>query len=639
MLTPLLTARLSSRPQSTVTPLKHYRYLTPVTPPDRVTFSAATKTQTRPALWVIANRDPFFLEYDQDGQVVRKDRTGGLATGMLGALGKGDAWFYTEKNDVPIPAHEYETKAEQAGLTLPEFKLYGVRISPYHWQRFYSMSNKIWPVVHEIDPSLDRYNDDLLQDYIDVNQQIANETVHRAVAQNFEGDFWIQDYHFMMLPEMLREGLKANGKTNAIGYFYHITFPDYDFLKSQIPDKQQRRDIFGGILGADLAGFHDVRWRYNYLQAIQQDFGNEVELFFTNEQGQRQPLNMTSNVDLIYAELQSLQEDTYPNYKALFDPEQRIEVHFPAQNRSAYVGIFPIGHSNETYLKLRENPKIQADAATIRDFYHNKGMQLIVSSGRMDYTKGILERLEAIDQFLTDHPEYLGKVKFLMWEGQARDGIQAYEDYAFSVQLKIQELNQKWARLRFRDELVELTPTSFLSRYLNSYEVQRFSQPTDADVKALEKECPLLGQTELLEKHKIWTPIEHRAFAYNAANMTPLNRAADVVLTGPWMDGFNLIPSESALVQKIDDPRWTPALQMVSKQAGCSSVFKKNALLFDPRDKDDYVEKLFDALTMNSFSRWKNALGVYYFAKMKDINAWRDRFVGQQQEVKQLIAA
>jgi len=583
------------------------------TPMDRVTFSGATQTLDRPPTMVIANRPPYTLE--ADGQSAkRKNGTGGLATGMMAALTSSqDQWLFSEPvKDGAIKAADYGGY----GLDLPSFVLQGVQMTQQEYDAFYGMSNKFWPALHEIDPAIDCYDAQLIGDYRKIQNRYKDAVIEEIRTKGYKGTIFVNDYHNVLLPRLLKDSFRAEGIQNPIGYFHHITIPDFRFVQNQIP-QNDRREIYGGLLGADLIGFHDPRWRYNYLQTIQNDFSDqEVQFFYTDANGSRQRFQLDPNMSVSVAELLADTGADDPIYKRLFDPDQQIEIWQPQHQDSSFVGIYNIGHSTETY-EAYKTPENIENAKKFRQFYREHGMKSVIAPGRLDYTKGGLELVAAINALLETHPEYIGKVKFIVWQGVARD-IPAYKKYGEDVIQAIKTANNKWAMYRSGDQL--------------STEDRSWLNAEDGAQKYVtgRHDGTLIGQAQFLEEKGIWTPIEHRAYFYEDDEMASLYMGTDLVAITPYMDGRNLISDEAAVLGIRGDDSFPPPGQILSKWAGAYSVLKPilgdNA--FDVRDQYDFVRGLDVGLRMNPEERQAQVEALYQHAKANDIHSWSRRLLG-----------
>ncbi|CAO3643716.1 unnamed protein product [Cunninghamella blakesleeana] len=225
------------------------------------------------------------------------------------------------------------------------------RVFDGHYNRYCKQT--LWPYFHYVvqdDIQNKSYHDDSWRSYIEVNQQFAN-----TIADMYqEGDIiWINDYHLMLLPKMLREKLP-----NAIiGFFMHIPFPSSELFRC-LPSRKQ---LLEGMLEADLIGFQTYSFARHFLQTC-----SRILSLDTNPSG--------------------IQMDSH----------------------YVTVGIYPIGIDIVALNKKRQDPTVTRWMDMLKEKY--AGKKLIVARDKLDYVKGVRQKLLAFEQFLIRHPEWRGKV-------------------------------------------------------------------------------------------------------------------------------------------------------------------------------------------------------------------------------------
>ncbi|CAO3631256.1 unnamed protein product [Cunninghamella echinulata] len=220
-----------------------------------------------------------------------------------------------------------------------------------HYNRYCKQT--LWPYFHYVvqdDIQNKSYHDDSWRSYIEVNQQFAN-----TIADMYqEGDIiWVNDYHLMLLPKMLREKLP-----NAIiGFFMHIPFPSSELFRC-LPSRKQ---LLEGMLESDLVGFQTYSFARHFLQTCSR----------------------------------ILSLDTTPS-------GIQMDSHYIT------VGIYPIGIDIDALNKKRHDPTVTSWMDMLKEKY--AGKKLIVARDKLDYVKGVRQKLLAFEQFLIRHPEWRGKV-------------------------------------------------------------------------------------------------------------------------------------------------------------------------------------------------------------------------------------
>ncbi|GAI42368.1 unnamed protein product, partial [marine sediment metagenome] len=214
---------------------------------------------------------------------------------------------------------------------------------------YHGFCNKtIWPLFHYF-PEYTVYSADFWQAYERVNQVFADAVAGVAKSNDV---IWVHDYHLMLLPKLIRERLPEA----TVGFFLHIPFPSFEIFRL-LP---WRRQILEGLLGTELVGFHTYDYAQHFLNSVHSLLG------YDSVMGQ-----ITTADRIIKAD------------------------------------VFPVGIDYQRYYSTAKSSKVRAQASKFRERLGN--YKIILSIDRLDYTKGIPERLEAFDLFLEKHPEHREK--------------------------------------------------------------------------------------------------------------------------------------------------------------------------------------------------------------------------------------
>jgi trehalose 6-phosphate synthase len=239
--------------------------------------------------------------------------------------------------------------------------------------------------------------------------QAVNERFARAVAEEAgraEGQplVWIQDYHFGLAARQLRAILPSV----FTHQFWHIPFPPPDIM-GLLPE-EVHAELLRGLLGNDLVAFHTERYAWNFLDCVRSRFP-EVHV----------------------------------------DTEALCIRH---EDRTTSVGVFPISIDAEWYERMALRPESAERAERLRARYAGPGCQLGVSVDRIDYTKGIPERLQALEMLWTDSPELRGRFTLLQVATPSRSEVPAYRDLEAEVVARIQDINahfgtEEWTPIVF----------------------------------------------------------------------------------------------------------------------------------------------------------------------------------------------
>ncbi|MBN2337114.1 MAG: trehalose-6-phosphate synthase, partial [Acidobacteria bacterium] len=297
-------------------------------------------------LIVVSNRLPFTAR-ESEGGLEFTPSVGGLATGLasyretLQERPQGPRRFLWV--GWPGSTVSQERQREVRARSLAEFSAVPVFLSEAEIDKFYQgFCNKtIWPLFHCFQVYTN-YDEEHWKRYVEVNR-----TFCRTLAGLLRpGDtLWIHDYHLMLLPGMIREIAPAA----TIGFFLHIPFPNYELFR--LLPSRWRRDILKGLLGADLVGFHTNDYRQDFLKCVLRILGHDSQI----------------------GEL------------LVGDRVVRAEA-------------FPMGIDYAKYRDGAGAPEVRAESLDLRR--RMDGARIILSIDRLDYTKGIVNRLEGFETFL-----------------------------------------------------------------------------------------------------------------------------------------------------------------------------------------------------------------------------------------------
>lgn len=274
--------------------------------------------------------------------------------------------------------------------------------------------NTIWPLFHYFTQNAE-YLDKEWEAYVRINKLFAEKMIQLAN----EGDtIWIHDFHLMLLPAMIKEQLPGI----TIGLFLHIPFPSFEIFRL-LP---WREKILGGMLGADLVGFHTYDYVRHFLSAVRRLFGYETVF------------------NRISIDERTLKVDAFP---------KGINYHrFRSQA--------------ETYLS-KPDQGAGRDAITKNISHLNGTEKIILSIDKLNYTKGIPTRLRAFELFLEENPEYLEKVSLILLALSSGETSQFYEALKREVDELVGRINGNygtitWMPVRYLnreftiDELIDM---------------------------------------------------------------------------------------------------------------------------------------------------------------------------------------
>lgn len=452
-------------------------------------------------LLLISNRLPITIKRSDDGQYSFSMSSGGLVTGLSG-LAKTTSFQWYGWPGLEVPDAE-------AGPVVQRLKNeYGAHpvfvddeLADRHYNGF--ANSILWPLFH-YHPGEITFDESAWSAYKEVNRLFA-QTVVKDVQ---DGDMiWVHDYHLMLLPEMLREEIGDSKKNVKIGFFLHTPFPSSEIYRI-LPVRQA---LLQGVLHCDLLGFHTYDYARHFLSSCSR----------------------------------ILSAPTTPN-----------GVQFAG--RFVTVGAFPIGIDPEKFVEGLQKPKVQQRiAALTRKF---EGVKLIVGVDRLDYIKGVPQKLHALEVFLTEHPEWIGKIVLVQVAVPSRQDVEEYQNLRAVVNELVGRINGKFGTIEFM-------PIHFL----------------------------------------------HQSVSFD--ELAALYAVSDVCLVSSTRDGMNLVSYEYIATQ-----RDRHGVMILSEFTGAAQSLS-GSLIVNPRNTEELANAIHDAVTMGPEQREANfkKLERYVF---KYTSAW-----------------
>ena len=435
---------------------------------------------------------------------------GGLATGLGSIYKEGDnVW-------IGWPGLAVTKTKEKNDIThhLKAENMSPVFLSAQEIHDFYEgFSNEtLWPNFHYFN-QYTVYDENLWAAYQKVNMKFA-----KAVEKLLEdGDtLWVHDYQLLLLPQMARE-IKEN---TSIGFFLHIPFPSYESFRL-LP---WRRELLNGMMGADFLGFHTYDDMRHFLSSVSRLTG------IGNTNGQ-----------------------------------------ITVGNRLVLADALPMGIDYDKYSRCASLPDTLDREVRYRTSLGE--VKLILTIDRLDYSKGIPQRLLAFERFLEENEHFLEKVSMLMIVVPSRDTVSKYAQLKQEIDLLVGRVNGRFGRMN-------------------------------------------------------WTPIHYfyRSFPLNA--LSAFYRMAHVALVSPLRDGMNLVCKEF-IASKLDKK----GVLILSEMAGASKELS-DAIIINPHDIVQMVAALKKALTMPEAEQ-KRKMGIMQDSlKRYNIHAWVSLFMERLDFIK-----
>jgi trehalose 6-phosphate synthase/phosphatase len=454
-------------------------------------------------LLIVSNRLPVIVRVAGD-KVCLADAGGGLATGLRPYHEHSDGLWIGWPGDV-----SRMTSNQRHDLTqeLQQRGIVPVALSRDHIDRYYNgFANRVlWPLFHYL---IDRVPIDAggWDAYRQVNEAFAD-----AVTYEYRnGDtVWVHDYQLMLVPGMLRARL-PNAR---IGFFLHIPFPSSEVYRI-LP---WRREILSGLLGADLIGFHTFAYLRHFVSSLLHVDGVEPDI-------------------------------------------DRVRI----ADRDVHLGVFPMGVDAERFALLARDPEVEA---RLGDIQRDAGTrQIVLGIDRLDYTKGIPRRLQAIERLLTRAPDRRDQVRFIQIAVPSRGEVDSY---------------------------------------------QRFKRHVDEIVGRINGACGTLSSS----------PVHYMHQSVSQTELVALYRAADAMLVTPLRDGMNLVAKEF-VASRTDDE----GVLILSEFAGASAELD-GAVTVNPYDVDAVAESIERALTMSPQEKQARMKTLRRRVFDHDVHAWAGGFL------------
>ncbi len=473
-------------------------------------------------LHIISNRLPISIEKENDN-ITLKPSIGGLATGMNSVYkdfdGKWIGWPGIPSDDLS------DKELKKIDKELLKEGCIPVHLSNQEIEEFYEgfCNNTIWPLFHYFAQFVD-FEANYWDTYVKVNQKFADSIL--AVAN--EGDYvWVHDYQLLLVPEMI----KSIKPGITIGFFLHIPFPSYEIFR-MLP---WRNDLLRGLLGADLIGFHTYDYERHFLSCVRRLLGYEISF------------------NQIHIEDRIIIADAFPmgiDYSKFYEASEKIH-HTPLKERS------------EVHRELEKYFLIATDK------------RLILSIDRLDYSKGIPNRLRAFEKFLHNHEEYRGKVTLIMLAVPSRGNVVHYQKLKSDVEELVGRINGLYGDINY-------TPVWYFYRSM---------------------------------------PFE---------NLVELYSLSDVALITPVRDGMNLVAKEY-VASRINQT----GVVIISEMAGVAKEMGE-AIIINPNDENEVEKAILQALEMSLPEQEKRMKSMQERLKRYDVFKWAKEFVSTLRKVNKI---
>lgn len=457
---------------------------------------------------VVSNRLPVTITRKDDGTYDYSMSSGGLVTALQG-LKKSTEFQWLGWPGLEIREDEQDKVNKDL---MDKFNCTAIYLSDaiadLHYNGF---SNSIlWPLFH-YHPGEMNFDEVAWAAYIEANRTFAS----KIASQVEDNDLvWIHDYHLMLLPQMLREELGTSKKNVRFGFFLHTPFPSSEIYRI-LP---VRKEILVGVLSCDLIGFHTYDYARHFISSVSR---------------------------------------IVPNLKTL---PNGIEY----EGRSISVGAFPIGIDVNNFTDGLEKPEVVERVKQLKNKF--KDVKIIVGVDRLDYIKGVPQKLHAFEVFLTENPEWIGKVVLVQVAVPSRGDVEEYQNLRATVNELVGRINGKFGT-------VEFVPIHYM----------------------------------------------HKSVPFN--ELISLYAISDVCLVSSTRDGMNLVSYEYIACQSEKK-----GALILSEFAGAAQSLN-GALIVNPWNIDELSESIKESLTLPEEKKELNFNKLFSYISKYTSGFWGESFV------------
>ena len=367
----------------------------------------------------------------------------------------------------------------------------------------------MWPLLHNAIEK-PRFERSWWRAYQEVNGAFAERTL-AAIAEHPDAIAWVHDYHLMLVPQLIRD----RHPDQPIGFFLHVPWPSPD-IYARLPWREQ---VLTGLLGADVIAFHTDEYRFNFLRSVArqlEDSGVEVR---------------GSSVVL-------------------------------PDGREVVTDTAPISIDVADFAATAADPEVKSDIAGLEEQF--SGRTLLLGVDRLDYTKGIVERLLAVEMLLERNPRLRTSLAFLQIAMPSRDEVREYRQLRGTVEQHVGRINGL------------------------------YTEPGN--------DVPV---------HYLYRGLSHR-------QLTAYYAFADALLVTPLIDGMNLVCKEYVTVQRA---RGGSGALILSEFTG-AAVELPQAVLCNPFDVEGLSYRIEQALNLPAEARRATLAAMAEHVRTHDVHNW-----------------
>lgn len=462
---------------------------------------------------IVSNRLPIEFKINED-KLESRPSVGGLATGLKTVHAAADSLWIGWPGLTTEQISGYEDQIQQRSEASRSANVF---LSQAELRDFYfGFSNRsLWPLFHYF-LQYTVYSTPQWQVYKDVNQKFAQKVLDHAQP----GDrIWIHDYQLMLVPQMIRE----QRPDVSIGFFLHIPFPAFEIFRTC----PWREELLTGLLGADIIGFHTYDYVQHFLNSVRRILGHTVKF---------------NEIDL--------------------------------GEKTVRVDAFPMGIDYASFRDAALKYQSSADEQPTSDMIErlrghmlqSPESRLILSIDRLDYTKGIPNRLLAFEYFLQQYPQYIGQVRLVMLAVPSREDVPHYRMLKRQTDALVGRINGKFGTIN-------------------------------------------------------WIPVWYFYRSMPFEDLVALYASADVALITPLRDGMNLVAKEYVATRTESD-----GVLILSEMAGAANELSA-AVQINPENHSQIADSLQQALQMTKAEQQQRMQDMQRRLSRYDVARWASDFI------------
>lgn len=455
------------------------------------------------AFVIVSNRLPISVT-KKNGKLTYSKASGGLATAMSSLNQDAMAWV----GWCGFPSDDLTPKDKQA--IRDEFAKHSavpVFLTKAQVTLFYEgySNDTLWPLFHYFQ-SASRYVDEYWTAYEEVNELFAAATKQVAQAN---AHIWVHDYQLMLLPALIREAMPRT----IIGFFLHIPFPSFEIYRL-LPERTR---LLEGMMGADVIGFHIYDYARHFMSSCRRLLGVNPD-------------------------------------------ESSIEY----QGRVVHIGTYPIGVDYQKFVRTAATHEVKKIKRALRRRYAKQ--RIILSVDRLDYSKGITQRLEAYRLFLQQNRKYRGNVVLQMIAVPSRTEVESYKELRDKIEQTVSRING------------------------------------------------MFGTAD-------WVPISYQFQNRPFDEIVASYAAADVMLVTPIRDGMNLVAKEYVAAKQKQE-----GVLVLSELAGAIDELT-DAIAVNPNNPHDIAAGIKQALEMPTGEQHRRLKAMQKRISEYDVQMWARSFI------------